>query len=374
MKILIFSWRDIKNPKSGGAEILTQELAKRWINKGHQVSLVSTRFPGSKPQEIIEGIKIFRPAKFYQYSLFQYLFYLIKTTKFYKKNLAGKYDLIIDQVHGLPFFTPFYVKEKVILFPLEVAKEIWHYEISFPFSIVGIILEILYIKLFKNFPFLVISPSTAKDLKQMGVKKTFIITPGISFKPQKRVPKKSPVPALVVLGRITKMKRIEHVLKTLQLLTKDFPKIKLFIIGRGERKYIQNLKNLSHKMGTGQKVFFSGFVSEEEKQSLLSRAWALISTSVREGWGLVAVEAAACGTPAVVYNVPGLRDCVKNKKTGLICPENSPYELAKEVKKVLTDNAFRKNLSQNALNYSRNFSWDKTANEALTIFKKIVSQ
>lgn len=373
MKILIFSWRDIKNPKSGGAEILTQELAKRWVKKGHQVSLVSARFPKGKAQETISGVKIFRPAKFYQYFPLSYLSYLVKTAKFFKKNLAGQYDLIIDQVHGLPFFTPFYVKEKVILFPLEVAKEIWHYEIPFPLSLVGLFLEILYIKLFKNFPFLVISPSTAGDLKQMGVKKTFIITPGISIKPQKKVQKKSRFPTLVVLGRITKMKRVEDALKAFRLLYQNFPKIKLFIIGRGEEKYVQRLKNLCQKMDISQEVVFSGFVSEEEKKELLSKAWLLISTSVREGWGLVVIEAAACGTPAVVYNVPGLCDSIKNKKTGIICQENTPEELAKEIAKVITNKSLWTNLSQNALNYSRNFSWDKTAEQTLTILKKVIS-
>lgn len=373
MKILIFSWRDIKNPKSGGAEILTMELAKRWVKKGHQVSLVSAKFPGSKAEEITGGIKIFRPAEFYQYSPLKYLLYLFKTAKFYKKNLVGRYDLIIDQVHGLPFFTPFYVKEKVILFPLEVAKEIWHYEIPFPLSFVGLFLEILYIKLFKNFPFLVISLSTAGDLKQMGVKSPFIITPGISIRPQKRVPKKSRFPTLVVLGRITKMKRVEDALKALRLLYQNFPKIKLFLIGRGEKEYVQSLKDLCQKMKIASRVFFTGYIDEEKKKGILSKAWVLISTSVREGWGLVAIEAAACGTPAVVYNVPGLHDSVKDKKTGIICQENTAEELAKEIAKVLSNRPLRTNLSQNALDYSHNFNWNKTAKEALEILNRILS-
>ncbi len=373
MRILIFSWRDIKTPKSGGAEILTHELAKRWVKKGHKVSLVSSKFPGSQVEEVIDGVKVFRPAEFYRYTPSKYFFYLKAIADFYQKNLAGQYDLIIDQVHGLPFFTPLYVKEKVILFPLEVAKEIWHYEISFPFSIVGIILEILYIKLFKNFPFLAISPSTAKDLKKMGVKNTFIITPGISLKPLKKLPQKSQFPTLVVLGRIAKMKRIEEALRTFRLLVKDFPKSKLFIIGRGEKNYVQSLKNLSQKLGISQKVIFTGFISEAKKKKLLSRAWVLISTSVREGWGLVVIEAAARGTPSVVYNVAGLRDSVVDKKTGLICQKNTPQELAKKIKRVLTDKSLRTKLSQNALDYSRNFRWGKTAQQALVIFEKFIS-
>ena len=49
----------------------------------------------------------------------------------------------------------------------------------------------------------------------------------------------------------------------------------------------------------------------------MAEAHVLLMTSVREGWGLVVTEANACGTPAVVYNVPGLRDSVRNEETGL---------------------------------------------------------
>lgn len=367
MKILIFSWRDIKHPNSGGAEILTLELAKRWIKKGHQVSLISARFPNAKSEETIEKLKIFRPAKFYSQSPFEYVSYLYKTAKFYQKELSGKYDIIIDQVHGLPFFTPFFVKEKVILFPLEVASSIWFYEIRFPFSLIGFILEYLSIKIFRNIPFLTISHSTASDLKRLGGKNIFTILPGFSFKPQKRVPRKTKYPLLVSLGRITPMKRIGDTLQTFRLLHKEFPIVKLIVIGRGREKYIENLKNLCQSIGVDDRVSFVGFVSEEEKKEILSSAWALISTSLKEGWGLNVIEAAACGTPTVAYKVSGLIDSVKNWQTGILCSKNNPVELGRNLRKLLIDHRFRKNLSKNALNYSRNFSWNKAAEEGMEI-------
>lgn len=368
MKILIFSWRDIRHPGAGGAEILTLELAKRWVKNGHPVTWISANFPGGKTKEVIDGIQVLRLSRFYHYSPSEYLNYLVKTISFYRKQLCGKYDLILDQVHGLPFFTPLYAKERVILFPLEVAGQIWFREIPFPYSLIGFCLEQLYIQLFKKVPFLTISPSTTKELQKLGIKNISTILPGLVFRSRRHVPYKSPTPLLVSLGRITEMKRIEDTLHAFRLLHKEFPLVKLIILGRGKNKYCQKLEKICKEMKIDDRVFFLGFVSEKRKQEVLSQAWALVSTSLKEGWGLTVIEAAACGTPTVAYRVPGLTDSIKNGKTGILCRKNTTVELAKNIKKILLDDKLRQRLSQNALEYSRAFSWDKAAMEALRLF------
>lgn len=371
MRILIFSWRDIKNPKSGGAEILTYELAKRWVKMGHQTTLLCASFPGAKNRQIVEGITIYRPASFYHYSPLNYLTYLFKTIKFYRQSLSGKIDLVLDQVHGLPLFTPVYVKEKVVIFPLEVAKEIWSYEVPFPFWICGWLLEFLYLKIFSHHPFITISPSTACDLRNLGVRRVQIITPGVKSSSPKTLPQKTRFPLLVCLGRLTPMKRIEQTLLTLKLVVNHFPETKLQIVGRGQDTYVQKLKNLTRKLGLEKQVIFTGYVSEGKKIAFLTKSWVLVSTSLREGWGLNVIEAAACGTPAVAYRIPGLSDSIKDGLTGITCKENCPEELAKNIIRLFVNHRLRTTLSKNALEYSRNFSWDQAANKTLEILKSI---
>lgn len=371
MKILIFSWRDIKNPDSGGAETLTHQLARRWVKKGHPVHLISAKFPQAKDEEIIEGVKIFRPASFYKKSFLDYINYFYKTVSFYRKNLSGKYDIVIDQVHGLPFFTPLYAKEKVILFPLEVAKSIWFYEVPFPFSLIGFLEEWLYINLFRHVPFLTISSSTARELTELGVKQVFTITPGVDFKPLSKLAPKSEFPLLVSLGRITQMKRVGDTLQAFRLLHKEFPFIRFVVIGRGKKEYLKELRILCRKMAIEDRVTFLGFISKREKRKLLKQAWLLVSTSLKEGWGLIVIEAATCGTPTIAYKVPGLIDSIKHGQTGILCKKQNSVELARNIRKLLIDHNLRKQLSQNALDYSRGFSWDKTAEEGLKILKKI---
>lgn len=373
MRILIFSWRDIKSPNHGGAEVLTLKLAKGWAEAGHKVHLVSAKFPGGCDKEIVEGVKIFRPATFGSYSPFQYFLYLYKTVKFYRRHLAGKYDLVLDQVHGLPFFTPLFVKERVIFFPLEVAKSIWFYEVPFPFSFIGYFLELIYIKIFKNIPFLTISSSTCRDLESLGAQNVFTLTPGVHGQRLKHLPRKSNSPLLVSLGRITKMKRIEDTILAFRLLHKELPDIKLIITGQGKPGYLTRLKNLCREMAIEDRVIFTGYLSEKEKMKLLGRAWILVSTSLREGWGLTVIEAASCGTPAVCYKVPGLMDSVQDGETGFLCQKNNPEEMVKNIRKLLINRRLRRRLSRNALSFSRRFRWGKSANQGLEIFRQIKS-
>jgi glycosyltransferase involved in cell wall biosynthesis len=78
-----------------------------------------------------------------------------------------------------------------------------------------------------------------------------------------------------------------------------------------------------------------GTVSKEEKIALMQRSWLIAAASVKEGWGLTVTEAASQGTPAVVYNVDGLRDSVKDGKTGIVCKANTPENMAENILKLL---------------------------------------
>src|SRR3989344_2724176 len=112
MKVLILNWRDIKNPQSGGAEILTHEIAKRLVKKGNSVTLFCSKYPGAKEREVLDGVEIIRQGYPDARLLLSSVHY--KAFKFYRSKMMGKVDLVVDEIHGVPFFTPLYVKEKKI--------------------------------------------------------------------------------------------------------------------------------------------------------------------------------------------------------------------------------------------------------------------
>ena len=83
-------------------------------------------------------------------------------------------------------------------------------------------------------------------------------------------------------------------------------------------------------------------------------------TSVREGWGLVVTEANACGTPAVVYDVPGLRDSVRNEETGLVVAAR-PRDMSTALTRLTTDAALYELLAAEGKRWSQTFSFEKAA-------------
>jgi len=98
----------------------------------------------------------------------------------------------------------------------------------------------------------------------------------------------------------------------------------------------------------------------------------LVNPSIREGWGINIIEANACGTPCIAYDVPGLRDSIVDGETGLLVKENSEFEeLAKVIIEFLESNKLRREFSSNVLKWSRRFTWDKGAEEFMSVLENI---
>ena len=362
MKILILNWRDIKNPTSGGAEILTHEMAKRWVRWGHEVVQFSSWFTGGKKEEIVDGVKILRFGSAnirsfgFPVHLAAFLWYL--------KKGRGKFDVVIDEIHGLPFFTPWYVKEKKVVLICEVAGELWRKMFGPIFGSLGRITEEFYLRsVYKNTPFLTISQSTKEELIKNGVeeKNITVLPMGISIPANLKIFKKEKEPTLIFVGRLSKPKGVEDAIFALKEVVKKLPRAKLWVVGREDKEYLNYLEKLSQKLKVYDKIRFFGFVSEKKKFELMSRAHILLAPSIKEGWGLTVPEAGVVGTPAIVYNSPGLRDVLKNNKLGIICRENTARVLAEEIIKLLKNKKLYSELAQETTSFKKKLGWDKTA-------------
>lgn len=364
MRIAIFNWRDIKNPRKGGAEIVTHEVAKRWVQWGHDVTLFTAGFPGGKESEVIDGVKIVRRGRQYTVHL-QAFFY-------YQKTLKGNIDLIIDEVNTIPFFTNFYVKEKKVVYFNQLAREVWFYEAKFPISIVGYLLEPFYVRTYKNTPAMVISQSTKSDIQKLGISQVDIFPMAIEFEQeQPYLETKEKDLTLIFVGRLVKSKRPEEAIQALYRLAVQVPEAKLWLVGGGEPRYVNYLKEKVRSLGLEKNVVFHGFLSQEDKYRLMSRAHFILVTSIREGWGLIVTEANALNTVGVVYDVPGLRDSVQHNKTGLVVKPN-PVSLAEGVKSLWEDREKYLQFQSDGRKWSRDLTWESTAKVSLDIVKKVV--
>lgn len=358
MKILIYNWRDIKNPEAGGAEVFTHENAKRWVKAGNEVIQFSASFPRAMNEETVDGVRIVRDGnRITVYS---------KAREYYKKYFSKeKFDIVIDEINTIPFFTPDFVKEKKVALIHQLAREFWFHETPFPAALLGrYFLENRWLSKYRNIPTMAVSNSTKQDLINLGFTNVSIVPEGIRFKPLKKVPRKENK-TLIFVGRLKKAKKPQDAIKAFSIVRKKIPSAKLWIAGSGY--YRDKLEKIA-----GKNVRFFGKVSEKRKLELMRKANAILVPGIREGWGLIVTEANACGTPAIAYNVPGLRDSVEDGNNGLLVSPN-PKNMAEAIIRFLSDKNLQEMLSENALTHSRQFSWDNSAKETLNFLEKVVN-
>jgi len=365
MKILIFNRKDITHPRGGGAEVYTHEIGKRLVKLGNEVTIFCGSYPKAKKREVIDGIKIMRVGT--DYNVYLYAF------KAYLSSLKGKYDIVIDEINAIPFFTPLYVKEPKIALIHQMVKEIFYVELPFRTAIVGRLAEKLIPYFYSNMNFVTVSPSTKKDLIYDGIpeENISIVYNGLCHK--KYLPgRKSNFPNILYLGRLEKYKGVDTLIKSFQHVISEYPEARLNIAGYGNAELY--LKDIVKRLKLDNYVNILGHVTEKEKAELLQKAWIFVAPSIREGWGLSLMEANACGTPGIAFYVPGLKDSIRNNKTGILIKNRDETKLSDSIKKLIKDKNLRKTLSNNSINWSKKFDWDKTTEKFLDIIEKKVNE
>ncbi len=363
MKILWFTWKDRKNPTSGGAELLNEELAKRLVQERHEVIFIVAGFPGAKKQEIIDGFHVVRVGN--RWTVY------FEAYRYFKKYLNGWANLVIEEVNTIPFLTQLYIRQKKVLIVYQLCREIWFYQIFFPLNTIGYFLEPVYLWLLRKNKVITISKSTKNDLATYRFKphSIFIIPVGIELEPitdLQNVKKYSRFTVLS-LGTIREMKRTHHQIKAFELAKKKIPELKLKIAGDSDNRYGKKFLKMIENSPNKDDIEYLGKITNEKKTELLQKCHVLLVSPVKEGWGLIVTEAASQGSPAIGYKIDGLRDSIQNNKTGLICEENNPRNLAANIVKLYRNKALYKKLQINAWQWSKEMTFDRSYQEFLKI-------
>lgn len=359
MKILVLNWRDVRHPKSGGAELVTMEHAKGWVKRGNSVTWLTAHYEEAKWNENVEGVRFIRRAGSQTIYLYAPVFLLFH---------AREYDVIVDEVHGFPFFSPIFTRTPIVMFIHEIAGDIWDYMFPFPKNIIGKILESLYFRVYRMGYVWTAAQSTAQELVDRGIPRNkCVIIPNPIVPSDHKIPvvHKEKYPTYLFVSRVVRMKGVEEVIKAFSFISREDGYAVLWIIGGGEEDYIRELKRMINEYGINGKVFFFGIVSEQEKYDRMARAHILLHASVKEGWGLVVLEAASVRTPSVVYNVSGLKDIVKNGKTGVVIQDNSPQEMARQAMLLIKDRKRYATFQKNGLEWVKSLHWDDVIGQSL---------
>jgi glycosyltransferase involved in cell wall biosynthesis len=355
VRILFLNWRDIHNPEAGGAEVFVQEVAARWIEHGHEVVLLTSGFARGLGHETIDGVKVRRLGR-----LRNGTFHLLVQREL--AQLRG-FDVIVEGINTIPFFTPLWSRlPPTIALVYQLAVEVWHAELPRPTSDVAQWLEPKLLTPYRDVPVVTISESGKQELLSAGLKHVTVVEPGRSDVPPLEATVKEPRPTLMFAGRLAANKRPDHAVEAFKQIRRNQRDARLWIVGQGPMA-----RQLARTLPIGADLL--GHVSRKELYERMARAHCLLVPSVREGWGLVVTEANAVGTPAVGYDVPGLRDSIQHGRTGLLAAPGRPEALAAEAQRVLDDTVLRERLAHNAANFACSFSWSNTADKLLALVR-----
>ncbi|MEO0230935.1 MAG: glycosyltransferase family 4 protein [candidate division WOR-3 bacterium] len=355
MKILLFNWQDIKHPLAGGAEIYLYEIFKRLLN--HEIIWLGCSHESLKDEDFYDNIKVFR------YGKWEFANYSLPILYFKKIKKNYEFDIVIESISKAPFYTPFFIKSKkiTVFIPHLFGRTI--YEEANPLIATYVyLLEKPVSRVYRNNKFIVISNSTKEELIRRGIdeKNIRVVFPGIGerYKPSFE---KSEKPLILYLGRMKKYKRIDYVLMVFKRVSERIKDADFYLIGEGD--YRKNIEKMAKEMNIYDRIKFTGFVPEEEKIKFLQKAWVIINTSPKEGWGMVNTEAQRCGTPCITFDSPGLKETVKDNFSGFLIKYGNWEEMAEKVIYLIENNSLREKMYRNAFEWSKNFDWDKSANE-----------
>lgn len=349
MRFVMFNWRDPKNPLSGGAERVTQAYLNALVKRGHEVFWFANAFPNCKTEETIDGIRIVRGGGMGTS--------VLKAIQWYRRQ--PKFDLVMDQHHGIPWYTPWWCGTNNVSYIHEVLGPIWSAFYPWPLSTIGRWQERWTHWLYRKVPFWTASECTRDILIKHGVRSIKIIRYGVNTVALPSLPEKpltTPL-RLIAVSRLAPNKRIDHAVRTLRCLLDQNIEATLTIVGTGEVE--ASLRALVKELRLEDKVIFTGPLPEKEKDEQLQRAHFLLHNSIREGWGLNVIEANAMGTPAVAYPVAGLIESTLHDETGLISEKETPESMAASLIGILKSPQKYQEYRVKAWERAKTLHWDK---------------
>jgi glycosyltransferase involved in cell wall biosynthesis len=349
MRFLMLNWRDPNNPLSGGAERVTLAYMAALVERGHEVVWFANDFPGAVPAEVIQGIRIVRGGGIGTS--------VLAARRWYRQQ--PRFDLVMDQHHGIPWYTPWWCGTNHVAYIHEVLGPIWNAFYRWPINQVGRWQERWTHWLYRRVPFWTANESTLTCLRHHGVRHITIIRYGVYTQ---ALPELEPKPLgqplkLAVVSRLAPNKRVAECLRTLAALRQRGLAATLQVVGSGENEAA--LKQLSSQLQLTDCVTFTGPLLEGEKDAILRRAHFLLHTSIREGWGLNVIEANAMGTPAAVYPVEGLIESTLHDRTGLVAAAETPQSLADQLAGVLADDARYQRYRRAAWERAKTLHWSQ---------------
>jgi glycosyltransferase involved in cell wall biosynthesis len=352
MRILFLVSRDWTHPQATGGDACTCDYARYLAARGHQVTLLAARYPGSARQQTIEGVRIVRTGG---------LFFLALRGLLYYARHRSEFDLVFEEGMAsvrLPFLAPLYVRKPLVAIWYQINQRIFYEQYPRPLAMLLTWAERCLLALHRRCVMLSISSDRREEIIALGFapERVRMMPPLMLDSRPREVPSRPREPLVVWLGKIRRYKCPHHVVEAMPEVLRRVPEARLVIAGRRDDEgYEGSLLALAERLGVRDHVEVRADISDAEKWDLLARAQALVVTSPIEGFGIVIVEANRCGTPIIATEgVPS--DTASDGYNCLRVPFGDRDALATALTRLLADRPLFEALSRNARQHAERFS------------------
>ncbi|MEO7984996.1 MAG: glycosyltransferase family 4 protein [Gemmatimonadales bacterium] len=355
LNVLLVNWQDRENPQAGGAEVHLFEIFGRLAAAGHRVRMVCSGWAGAPGSAMVGGIAVRRVGR-------RNTFAFLGRRAVRRAIRVERPDVLVEDINKVPLFlarqgvpfcaiVPHLFGETVFEeAPWPLAAAVWLAERPLPAA-------------YRDSAFHVISESTRDDLIGRGIPAAGIrvIHPGVDSVHLTPDPngRRTPTPTFLYVGRLKRYKGIGLAIAALAAARRVRPDLRFVVAGAGD--YLHELRRLASEQGQVDAVDFRGFVTDAEKLDLFRASWANLFPSPKEGWGITVVEAAACGTPSIASDSPGLRDSVRHGETGYLVPHGDVEALAARMLELAASPDLVTRLGVAARRFAEGLTWEHAA-------------
>ncbi len=345
------NWRDVSHPEGGGSERYVQRIAEGLAAAGLRVTLLCAEHRRAPREETVNGVRIVRRGG--RLSIYP------RAMAFVRRHRPR---LVVDVQNGLPFCSTLATRSPVTTVVFHVHKEQWPIVFGRVGGRIGWWLEsVVAPKIYRRVPYVTISDATGREMSGLGIAPERITLVPVGTEPIVQVPTpRSTSPRLITLGRLVPHKQVEHSLEILARLSDRWPDLTLAVVGEGW--WEDTLRAQAERLGVADRVEFLGFLDETGKHEQLAAAWVFVCPSIKEGWGMVVIEAGGHGVPTVGYHSSGgLQESVLDGVSGLLVDDLD--QMTDAVARLLEDPDARRTMGQAAVEHAATFEWSASVRE-----------
>jgi len=371
--------RSTLNYKIGGGEKVAYNIAFNMAKRGHDVCVFTVSESSCYEVENLHNIKVYRYA-----SLFEFYRRKISPSLIFRPNI----DVDIVHVHIAGELAPLAAsklakKKNIPLIATYHGDAVADKLLQKP----GEIFHNIIIKKVLNFSNVIVSPSkhiiNQSPLLHLYKHKIVVIPNGINLKdfkiayPKEECKRKLRIPesdkVILFVGVLRPFKGVDVLIKAMQFVTEIFQNVQLIIIGEGEMRL--KLERLTKELKLERNIKFTGFVGEDLKPMYYKSAdiFCLPSITTQEIFGIVNLEAMACGVPIVASKVGGVPDVVKHGENGLLVPPRDPNALADAIIYLLENEDIRKKMGTKGKEIVENYAWEKIAEKYEKVYQSVLN-